>query len=151
MLLLLLGGVVVASIFVLMVINRGVEAFKLSMGDGRIIQATVTKPALAGDRARYEFQVNGVNYRGLAGDEARGEKVKVAYLVSDPALNRPAKDLLFDMLMGVGAPLGLIVALIIFFWQRPDTVASVLLKRRIEEQMRRVSAGKGREFNGNKK
>lgn len=140
MLLFLLGGVVMMSFFFLSVINRGVEAFQLSLGDRRIIQATVIKPGLPSDPSSYEFQVNGVSYRGLAGGEARGETVKVAYLLSDPAVNRPADDLIFDMLMGAGLPLGLLIGFLFIFWPRAETVADVLQSRRIDEQMRLAMA-----------
>ena len=54
------------------------------------------------DSAHYRVSIEGESYTGMAGKQARGEPITIAYLPDDPSVNRPASGLVFDALFGCG-------------------------------------------------
>jgi len=93
-------------------VKNGYWAYQLRTS-GVPTAATVFLGSVYKDPAKYQFKVNGVAYYGTSGKERKGAMVRVLYLPGDPIVNRPADDLIFDMVFGAAVGVGAVALVIV--------------------------------------
>lgn len=98
---------IVGSSFLMTGIHA-VNAVRL-IGDHEVVTGVVYQSSISRrDSSKYQFQIDGVVYKGFGRMERNGESIDVAYSPKDPHVNRPLASLYSDVLIPLLTPVILI-------------------------------------------